>query len=229
MGYSTRYSEIIKLFGQLAPLTLMPSDFGAFSPVFETAHGYLALLNLSADDSADAVRLVRQCAATDVGRASVLTLLADLNWRPTLVAAVAAAFLPSDTGITEALWHRIDAGSWVVPQIAVVLAAIDPDFELHARQRLEAHCPLDSSELRALTMVERHSAAGPAGGTERSAKTVSVLQTLLSATDPRPEWLDALLASTEHQQLVASDIDSAGSIAQRWGERFAHIRQQIQP
>ena len=207
----------------------MPSDFGAFTPVFETAHGYLALLNLSADDSADAVRLVRQCAATDVGRTSVLTLLADLNWRPTLVAAVAAAFLPSDTRIIDALWHRIDAGSWVVPQIAVVLAAIDTDFELHARQRLEAHCPLDSSELRALTMVERHSAAGPAGGTERSAKTASVLQTLLSATDPRPEWLDALIASSEHQQLVASDIDSAGSIAQRWGERFTHIRQQIQP
>jgi hypothetical protein len=207
----------------------MPSDFGAFTPVFETAHGYLALLNLSADDSADAVRLVRQCAANDIGGVSVLALLADLNWRPTLVAAVAAAFLPPDPRITDALWHRFDTGSWVVPQMAVVLAAIDSDFELHARQRLESHCPLDSSELRALTMVKRHSAAGPAGGTERSAKAASVLQAILSPKDPRPEWFELILASAEHQRLVALDIDSAGSIAQRWAERFTHIRQQIQP
>jgi hypothetical protein len=206
----------------------MPSDFGTFAPVFETAHGYLALLNLSADDSADAVRLVRQCAVADTNRDSILSLLADLNWRPTLVAAVAAAFLPQDSRITDALWHRVDAGSWVVPQIVVILATIDSGFELRARQRLEAHCPLDSSELRALTMVERHSAAGPAGGTERSAKTASVLETILSVANPRPTWLDAVLASTEHRQLVALDIDSAGSIAQSWGERFSLIRHQIQ-
>jgi hypothetical protein len=206
----------------------MPNDFGAFAPVFESAHGYLALLNLSADDSSAAVRLVRQCAAIDTDRSSILALLSDLNWRPTLVAAVAAAFLPLDTRITDALWHRFDSGSWVVPQIAVILASIDPDFQLQARQRLDAHCPLDSSELRALTMIERHSAAGPAGGTERSAKAASALQTILSAAVPQPEWFAAVLATPEHQELVALDIDAAGSIAQRWGERFAQIRQQIQ-
>lgn len=206
----------------------MPSDFGAFAPVFETAHGYLALLNLSADDSTEAVRLVRRCAATDTDRTSILALLTDLNWRPALVAAVAAAFLPSDSRITNALWHRIDTGSWVVPQIAAILAVIDSDFELQARRRLEVHCPLDSSELRALTVIERHSAAGPAGSTGRSAKTASVLQAILLATAPRPEWLDAVLHTPAHQELVALDIDSSGSIAQRWGERFARIRQQIQ-
>ena len=207
----------------------MPSDFGTFAPVFETAHGYLALLNLAAEDSIDAVRLVRQCAVADLNRASILSLLADLNWRPTLVAAVAAAFLPQDPRIINTLWHRIDTGSWVVPQIAVILATIDSEFELRARERLEAHCPLDSSELRALTMVERHSAADPAGVTQRSAKTASVLEAVLSAADPRPVWLDAVLASAEHRELVASDIDLGGSIVQRWGERFAQIRHQLQP
>ena len=142
----------------------MPNDFGTFAPVFESAHGYLALLHLARDDSDAAVRLVRQCAAIDTDRSSTLTLLSDLDWRPTLVAAVAAALLPLDTRVTNALWHRFDSGSWVVPQIAAVLASIDPDFQLQARRRLELHCPLDSSELRALTMIERHSAAGPAGG-----------------------------------------------------------------
>lgn len=163
-----------------------PPDFGAYAPLFDCAHAYLSLLNLCSEDSADAVRLVRRCAGADSGGASALALLADLNWRPNLVAAVAASFLPFDARIAKALWHRMDTGSWVVPQIAVILAAIDPDFERHVRRRLEAHCPLDFSELRALTMIERHSAAGPAGGVERSAKAAAALQGLLSATDPKP-------------------------------------------
>ena len=37
----------------------MPVDFGVFAPVFESAHGYLALLRLNSVDCVDAVRLVR--------------------------------------------------------------------------------------------------------------------------------------------------------------------------
>lgn len=207
----------------------MPNDFGAFAPVFESAHGYLALLNLSSDDSLEAVRLVHRCAAIDPDRTSILALLSDLNWRPTLVAAVSAAFMPLDTRILDALWHRFDAGSWVVPQIAVILATIDPAFQIQARQRLEAHCPLDASELRALTMPERHSAAGPASGAQRSAKAASALQAILSAAVPQPAWLPVVIASPEHQDLVALDQDSAGWIAQCWGDRFAQIRKQLQP
>ena len=205
----------------------MPNEFGVFAPVFESPHGYLALLHLSAEDSTDAVRLVRQCAVADIDRSSILGLLRDLNWRPTLVAAVAAAFLPSDSRITYALWHRLDSGSWVVPQIAVVLSAVDPDFQTQARRRLEAHCPIDSTELRALTVIERHSAAGPAGGTERSAKAASALENIVAAISPQPGWLAPIVTTPEHQALVASDVDAGGSIAQRWGERFTQIRRQL--
>jgi len=206
----------------------MPDDLGAFAPVFESAYSYLALLNFSEDESVEAVRLVRQCAAIDTDRTSVLSLLTSLNWRPTLVAAVAAVFSPVDARVTNALWRRFDTGSWVVPQIAVVLASIDPDFQLQARRRLEAHCPIDYSELRALTKMERHSAAGPAGGTHRSSKAASALQSILSAAVPEPEWLAAVVASAEHQELVALDSDSAGSIAHHWKERLAQIREQIE-
>lgn len=204
--------------------TLMPNEFGVFAPVFESPHGYLALLHLSAQDSPDAVRFVRQCAVTDSDRSAILQLLKDLNWRPTLVAAVAAAFLPPDPRIIDGLWHRFDSGSWVVPQIAVVLSSIDPNFQTQARHRLEAHCPLDSTELRAMTMLQRHSAAGPAGGTQRSAKAASVLETIVAAISPQPAWLASIVATSEHQALVASDIDRGGNIAERWGERFTQIR-----
>src|SRR5688572_15284893 len=181
----------------------MPNEFGVFAPVFESAHGYLALLNLSAEDSIDAVRLVRQCAVADVDRSAILELLRDLNWRPTLVATVAATFLPPDSRIIDALWHRFDSGSWVVPQIAVVLSEVDPAFQAQARRRLETRCPLDSTELRALTMIERHSAAGPAGGNERSAKAASALEDIVAAISPQPVWLAPIIATSEHQALVA--------------------------
>ncbi len=203
----------------------MPKEFGVFSPVFKSPHGYLALLHLSAEDSTDAVRLVRQCAVADTDRSAILGLLTDLNWRPTLVAAVAATFLPPDSRITNALWHRLDSGSWVVPQIAVALSAIDPNFQTQARRRLEVRCPLDYTELGALTMLERHSAAGPAGGMQRSAKAAAALEKIVASTSSQPTWLAAIVASPEHQALVASDIDASGSIAQRWSERFTQIRQ----
>lgn len=66
----------------------MRDDFGVYSPVFESAHGYLALLRLNDTDCVDAVRRVRVCAAADVGHADLLGLLEVVNWRTTLVAAV---------------------------------------------------------------------------------------------------------------------------------------------
>lgn len=203
----------------------MPSNFGVFAPVFESAHSYLALLNLSADDSADSVRLVRRCASEDVDRSGTLNLLADLNWRPTLVAAVAAIFQPTDTRVIAALWHRFDSGSWVTPQIGIILSIIDPDFLIRARERLEAHCPVDFSELRACSAPERHSAAGPAGGTERSAKAANALRSIILNLTAPPEWVSEILNSPEHQALVALDVDSADVISERWAARLAQIRQ----
>lgn len=196
--------------------------------MFESAHGYLALLRLNSVDCVDAVRLVRRCASEDVDRADELGLLGDLNWRPTLVAAVAACFLPPDARIAAALWRRFDAGSWVVPQIAVVLSEMDPDFLTETQRRLEAHCPLDDSELRALTMAKRHSAAGPEGGAARSAKAASALEAVVSRLSVPPEWLAAVLASPEHQALVSSDMDAGGRIALEWSKRLNFIRQQFE-
>jgi len=206
----------------------MSSRFGVFAPVFESSPCYLHLLRLSAVNIEVAVRSVIQCAQADTDRSVILKLLADVNWRPTLVAAVAAPFLSPDSRITAALWHRVDTGSWVTPQIAVVLALIDPDFETVTRRRLEAHCPLDSTELRSLTSLERHSFAGPAGGRERSAKAASALAAIVADLSSQPTWLAPIVADAEHQSLVASDIDDGAMIARNWGKRFAQVRNRLQ-
>src|SRR5688500_8324001 len=119
----------------------MPTDSGVFTPVFESAHGYLALLNLSSDDSTAAVRLVRECAASPSSHRDIVELLSDLNWRPTLVATVASFFVPPDPDVLNRMWLRLDSGSWVVPQIAVALSIVDPQFISRCQSRLEAHCP----------------------------------------------------------------------------------------
>lgn len=203
----------------------MPADFGVFAPVFKSAHGYLALLHLNSTDCANEVRLVRECAAADVEGADLLGLLREFNWRPTLVAAVAAVFLPHDARVVERLWRQFDAGSWVSPQIAVVLSRVDPEFLPEARRRLEARCPLDVRELEALCMAERHSAAGPEGGAMRSAKAAAALQAVVSSLEAAPEWLPAVLTHPEHQALVSSDVEAGGRIALRWRQRLDLVEQ----
>jgi hypothetical protein len=77
-------------------------------------------------------------------------------------------------------------------------------------------------------MIERHSAAGPAGGAESSAKAASALASVVAGLSPQPAWLAPIVATSEHQSLVASDIDVGGSITRRWGERFTAIRQLLE-
>jgi hypothetical protein len=118
--------------------------------------------------------------------------------------------------MTKRLWGRLDQGSWVAPQVAVVLFMIDPEFEAQARQRLEDHCPIDSTKLLAMTMPERHSAEGPAGGRARSAKAAAALSWLSSLKFPNAAWLQAVQSSAEHQALKSEDIDSTEAITEKW-------------
>ena len=152
----------------------MQPDFGIFEPVFKTAHGYLSLLNLTADDAPKAVELVLDCCReTTNPYRDICRLLADLNWRPHLVAAVAVIVSGHDPEATRGLWHRIDTGSWVTPQIGVALYLVDRDFEAQSRSRLEAGCPVDMSDLMSMAGPERHSATGPAGTAYISAKAAA--------------------------------------------------------
>ncbi|MGV3661989.1 MAG: hypothetical protein ACO1TE_17525 [Prosthecobacter sp.] len=198
---------------------------GAFQPVFDPSQGtaHLALLHLDCADAFPVVQLVRDCCAAPSTRHDILSLLAEANWRPALVATVASLFVPLDAEIITRLWHHLDTGNWVVPQIAVVLARLDPEFASQCRRRLEAHCPLDSSVLRAMTPLERHSAAGPADEAARSAKAAAALAWLAGLISPAPPWLQPLLDSPGHQTLISHDEDGSRHITERWHERIGLI------
>lgn len=205
----------------------MPNDFGVFDPIFESPHGYLVLLNLATEDSVAAVSAIRDCCSKPSAVSDVRLLLEDSNWRPTLVACVSALFMEPTLEMTKRLWGRLDQGSWVAPQVAVVLFMIDPEFEAQARQRLEDHYPIDSTKLLAMTMPERHSAEGPAGGRARSAKAAAALSWLSSLKFPNAAWLQAVQSSAEHQALKSEDIDSTEAITEKWHHRIDEVLKRL--
>jgi hypothetical protein len=93
---------------------------------------YLALLRLG-QNGADAVRTLRGCceqASTPTDE--VKALLAGIGWRPHIVGGTAAAVLPPQAPLIDAIWTTVRSGWWVAPQLAAVLATIDTQFGEHA-------------------------------------------------------------------------------------------------
>ena len=188
----------------------MNTYFGIFEPVFKSPHSYLSLLGLGASDAAEAVDLVRRCCSTSSEPGSdICRLLDDKNWRPHLVGAVAVIICGTHPETISRLWKRIDYGSWVTPQLGAALFLVDPDFEAESRRRLEAGCPVDAKELLSMDGPERHSATGPAGTKERTAKMAATLVQLLRMLSPG-------LDSESLKLLLAQDVDRSGAIAEGW-------------
>ena len=203
----------------------MRPEFGIFEPVFASPHGYLALLGLGGSDADKAVALVRNCCANASNPfPDICRLLDDTNWRPHLVAAVAVIVSGFNSEAVARLWKRVDCGSWVTPQITTALFLIDPEFESQARARLEAKCPVNLTEGLAMTPAERHSATGPEGTIERSAKTGASLLQLVAMLSPMPDWVQEIRSSNDLQFLLARDIDNSDGIALHWLNRIQQIK-----
>jgi CheY-like chemotaxis protein len=219
---------IQKLFldlGSGVPGTRSPThpEFGIFDPVFESPHGYLALLGLHSADAALAVEEVRTCCRkVPDPYPDICRLLADRNWRPHLVAAVAVIVSGFQAAAVKQLWYQLDSGSWVTPQIATALFLVDPDFATQAHIRLKAGCPVDPDQ-PPMDPLERHSATGPAGTVERSAKCAAALLHLASMLTPVPNWVREAQASADIQILLAQDVDNASGIVNSWLGRIKAI------
>ncbi len=173
---------------------------GPFSAVFERGElrvpGYLPLLHLDPEDECLVVfgRVQRALAAPDSDD-GIRALLADPNWRPHLVAAVALSLRGTADGATEQLWAAMDGGSWVTPQLAAVAKSLDPDFESNAKRRI-------------------------ADPTARSSKMLASLVALLV---PEPAWLDEALQREDVQGAMSSDVDNGAGLASRWALRLASL------
>lgn len=194
-------------------------SFGGFSPFFnsEGGYGYSTLLHLHSPSAPGVLsKVLNCCRSVDNPHKEVADLLEESNWRPHIVAAVAISLLHYESTSMTSLWAAFDSGSWVSPQLAAAACLRDPDFLAHARVRIALRCPLETTKLASLSPPQRHSAYGPAGGRERSAKAAASLMKLVSVLRPIPEWWLKEQSSPDLITLLSQDVDESPRIAEQW-------------
>ena len=164
-------------------------DFGVLSSLFEDGPHYLPLLGLIDEGinpdgwglsrSINKIRRVFRENMLDDVVSSIDILLQDENWRMHLVAAIAVMFLDNTTRqkAAEKLWDRIYTGSWVSPQILVVLSKVDNNFIDRGRKLLGGD--FEITYTKKLDVLESHSARGPAGRGVEENKVRLALEYLL--------------------------------------------------
>jgi hypothetical protein len=120
---------------------LRPREFGPFSVFWQARPpNYLPFLGLGSPAVQPALRTLSTVLRTTDGPRRYVELMLQANdWRPHLVAAVAALLSDDPTSYVPALWRTFDAGSWVSPQLVVALYLSDPTFKDEAKQRIVAH------------------------------------------------------------------------------------------
>lgn len=175
--------------------------YGPFAPVFEQGElevpGYLELLHLRGPGTQ--IVIDRIAAALQHGDSSrwVTALLQDRNWRPHLVAAIALLLAPSLGH--EILWHAIDEGSWVTPQLVATAVFLDVTFGEQVQRRVAALCPV---KVRVGTR---------AGETVHSPKMLaSIIAASVELPDLAP-WRAEVLQDGRVQELLAEDASRDGS------------------
>jgi len=179
--------------------------FGPFARVFEQGElqvpGHLELLGL--DSSGSQIVIDRIVAAMKIGDTQrwLAALMHDVNWRPHLVGAI--ALILDRTLDSNLLWNAIDRGSWVIPQLVVTAAHVDPRFRDHVRERVDARCPVVVAS--GLSPVERHSATGPEGRSHRSAKMLASMLAMSAEFPDLAEWRARVQRDERVQEMLAVD------------------------
>lgn len=150
------------------------------------------------------------------------SLLADGNWRSHIVGAGAVLLHEKPREFAQSLWSAIDAGSWVSPQLVVTVFLIDPEFVEQAKRRIELGCPVSSPE--GLSPLHRHVVTGSGGATDRSSKNAASLLGMLGCFESEAAWVATQRSHRAIKQLLESNWDAAGDIANRW---LCNVRHQF--
>ena len=194
------------------------SRFGPLATAFEkgelTVPGYLELLHFQGPGVDVVLDRIRSALSTPEPQVWVNALFDDPNWRPHLVGAAALLLDETEALKSSAIWHAIDGGSWVTPQLVVTAYFVDPAFPEQTMRRLESRCAIEAPA--GLSPPARHSATGPAGTPARSAKLLASL-TCMGIRVPRLVT-DVERISEDHdmKSLRERDIDRSADIVTSW-------------
>jgi hypothetical protein len=171
-----------------------------------TTAGYLAFLSLGGPAVQVAMDKVEPALTHPRCQSFIDRLLAEANWRPHLVAAI-ALILDHDRNLEpDALWRACDSGSWVIPQLVVAAFVVDPEFPERARKRVEAFCPISSPS----GAWDRHSLR------ERSAKYIRSLVWACAQIDSMSNWVEGITGTHRYRSLAREDFDDGAGIAEAW-------------
>jgi hypothetical protein len=183
-----------------------PGDFGPFAAFWrDRPTAYLSFLGMSAPDVQPALTTLSDVLRTSTdGRRYIEVMLQGRNWRPHLVASVAALLSPDRTTYSTALWRTFDRGSWVAPQLAVALYFTDPAFSREAKDRIVDLCTVTAAP--DLPPIERN---------VRPRNVASLLR-VASYLPSEANWVVSELQRSEVRALVKADCDSSGDIADWW-------------
>jgi hypothetical protein len=205
------------------------TEFGPFAVVWRDGPGYLPLLHLSSGDVQPVLLAVSEALrSVPDDQDHIQLMLQHSDWRPHLVAAVAALLSRDPSNFAPSLWAAFDRGSWVAPQLAVALHFSDPDFVPQAKRRVVDRCTVAVSEgmlpPEGLLPFQRR---------ERSAKNLASLMRVLSHVPSEATWVVSELAAGDVQALLKADVDSAGEIVDSWSEaardQFAKYGRNLSP
>ncbi len=136
-------------------------------------------------------------------KSGVDLLLNDDDWRPHLVALFAICFIDKvyNTNLVSRLWDRLGFGSWVSPQICVVLSYLDDNFDANAKNVINSGANITYKNI--LLPQEEHTLRSPAGKNFEQKKYLQALRYLVEG-------------------IIKEDDDTynGGKIAQSWEIEF---------
>lgn len=164
-------------------------NFGVFNDFWNGHPNHLPLINLhetpnpskewNLAKSIDRLNyIISKNSSNDIVN-GIRLLLKDEDWRPHLVASIATLKIDKklQSELIINLWNRLKSGSWVSPQILVILSIIDCEFNIRAKEICKNGFKISYSPM---PMHKHHSSRGPAGIDADNKKVISAAEYLLN-------------------------------------------------
>jgi len=195
--------------------------FGPFACVFDRGElrvpGHLKLMNTTApEETLVVLRRIEGILQAGGYEDGLRSLLSDANWRPHLVGAVALLLMENPSPFVGGLWQAVRHGSWMSPQLVLVLSAVDPDFWTACDDR--AACWFDIQRPSGvMSAATAHSVRGPGNVSSRAGKELSALVAIAEEAPAGAAWLASVQGDPRYEATLAADIDKAGQLVRFWG------------
>ena len=183
-------------------------DYGIFNEFWNGYPNHLPFLNFIEGDensewnltkSMERLDLICDQNSSDLILEGILKMIKSENWRPHLIAILAALKLTNDSQqkLIYIFWKRLAKGSWISPQIVSVLFIIDNEFESKAKRILQKGFQVIFSPMDAM---QHHSARGPEGSAGASQKVMDSIKSLLETNNDDFGWKEGLMYYIENEK-----------------------------